>query len=60
MVNPDNYYRINRKMIVSIKSIHRIYSLSKSRIKLELLPAFDEEVLVSFNKTPDFREWLNK
>ena len=58
MVDPDDYYRINRKMIVSIKSINKIYSLSKSRIKLELLPEYEEEVLVSFNKTPSFREWL--
>jgi DNA-binding LytR/AlgR family response regulator len=60
MIDPDVYYRINRKMILSIKSIHQIYSLSKSRLKLELLPAFEEEVLVSFNKTTDFRNWLNK
>ena len=60
MIDPDVYYRINRKMILSIKSIHQIYSLSKSRLKLELRPAFEEEVLVSFNKTNDFRNWLNK
>jgi two-component system response regulator LytT len=60
MVDPDVYYRINRKMVINIKSIHQIYSLSKSRLKLELLPAFEEEVLVSFNKTSDFRDWLNK
>jgi DNA-binding LytR/AlgR family response regulator len=60
MVDPDTYYRINRKMLISIKSIRQISSLSKSRLKLELLPAFEEEVLVSFNKTPDFRNWLDK
>jgi DNA-binding LytR/AlgR family response regulator len=60
MIDPDVYYRINRKMILNIKSIHQIYSLSKSRLKLELIPAFEEEVLVSFNKTSDFRDWLNK
>jgi len=60
LINPDDFYRINRKMIVSIKSIQSIYSLSKSRIKLELAPGFEEEVLVSFNRTPSFREWLNK
>lgn len=59
MINPAEYYRINRKMIVSIKSISKIFSLSKSRIKLELNPAYNEDVLVSFNKTPAFREWLN-
>jgi DNA-binding LytR/AlgR family response regulator len=60
MIDPDVYFRINRKMILSIKSIHQIYSLSKSRLKLELHPSFEEEVLVSFNKTTDFRNWLNK
>jgi two-component system, LytTR family, response regulator LytT len=60
MIDPDVYFRINRKMILSIKSIQQIYSLSKSRLKLELNPAFEEEVLVSFNKTTDFRNWLNK
>jgi DNA-binding LytR/AlgR family response regulator len=60
MIDPDVYFRINRKMILSIKSINQIYSLSKSRLKLELNPAFEEEVLVSFNKTNEFRNWLNK
>ena len=60
MLDPDKFFRINRRMLVSIDAISQIYSLSKSRIKLELQPAFDEEVLVSFNKTPAFRNWLNK
>jgi DNA-binding LytR/AlgR family response regulator len=60
MIDPDDYFRINRKMILSIKAIQQIYSLSKSRLKLELHPAFEEEVLVSFNKTAEFRNWLNK
>lgn len=60
MIHPDNFYRINRRMIVSIKSISKIYTLSRSRIKLELIPIFEEEVLVSFNKTPSFREWLDR
>jgi two-component system response regulator LytT len=60
MIDPDVYFRVNRKMILSIKAIQQIYSLSKSRLKLELHPAFEEEVLVSFNKTADFRNWLNK
>jgi DNA-binding LytR/AlgR family response regulator len=60
MLDPDAYYRINRKMLISLKSIRQIYSLSKSRLKLELIPDFGEEVLVSFNKTSDFRNWLDK
>jgi hypothetical protein len=47
-------------MIVSLKSISKIYSMSKSRIKIEIMPPFEEEVLVSFNKAPAFRDWLDK
>jgi|WetSurMetagenome_2_1015567.scaffolds.fasta_scaffold06689_3 DNA-binding LytR/AlgR family response regulator len=60
VVDPNQFYRINRQMIVALNAIRKIYSLSKSRIKLELFPAFTGEVLLSFNKTPDFRDWLNK
>jgi two-component system, LytTR family, response regulator LytT len=60
LIDPIRFYRINRKMIVSLDAIRKIYSLSKSRIKLEVNPPFTEEVLLSFNKTPDFRNWLNK
>jgi two-component system, LytTR family, response regulator LytT len=60
LTDPDVFFRINRRLLISIKSIEKIYSLSKSRIKLELKPAFEDEVLVSFNKTTAFREWLNK
>ncbi len=60
LTDPDIFFRINRRMLVSISSIEKIFSLSKSRIKLELKPSFEEEVLVSFNKTPAFREWLDK
>jgi two-component system, LytTR family, response regulator LytT len=60
IVDPDVFFRINRRMLVSIKSISKISSLSRSRIQLELSPVFSEEVLVSFNKTHLFREWLDK
>jgi two-component system, LytTR family, response regulator LytT len=60
LVNPDSFFRINRRLLVSFQSISKISTLSKSRIKLELTPSFEEEVLVSFNKTPAFREWLNR
>jgi two-component system, LytTR family, response regulator LytT len=60
LVDPVQFFRINRRMLVSFKSIVKISTLSKSRIELELIPPFEEEVLVSFNKTPSFREWLDR
>jgi DNA-binding LytR/AlgR family response regulator len=60
MVNPAIFFRINRRILASFHSIIKISTLSKSRIRLELSPAFEEEVLVSFNKTPLFRDWLDR
>lgn len=59
MPPPDKFFRINRKFLVNIDAIENIYTLSKSRIKVELKPTPDEETLVSFNRTPEFRKWLN-
>lgn len=58
-LDPTRFFRINRKMLVNFHAIAEIVSLSKSRLKLKLKPDFDEEVLVSFNKGPEFRRWLD-
>lgn len=60
LTNPEKFFRVNRNFLVSFASIKNMYSLSKSRIKLELIPHPEEEVLVSFNKSHEFRVWLGK
>jgi len=59
IIDPKDFFRINRQYIVNISSIENMYSLSKSRIKLELKPKPDREVIVSFNRAVDFKRWLN-
>ena len=59
IINPTDFFRINRQFIVNISSIENMYSLSKSRIKIELKPKPDNEVIVSFSRMSDFRKWLN-
>jgi len=59
IINPKDFFRINRQYIINIASIENMYSLSKSRIKIELKPKPDNETVVSYNKMSDFRNWLN-
>jgi two-component system response regulator LytT len=61
-LDPSRFYRINRKLIVNMDSIKSMVAWSRSRIKLELTPHAQEceEVVVSIDRTPGFREWLNK
>jgi DNA-binding LytR/AlgR family response regulator len=60
MVDPDVFYRINRQYLISYEAISNILVLTKSRIKLELRPAPEEEVFVSNARAPEFRRWLDR
>ena len=61
LLNPENFFRINRQMILSLKCITSINQYFNSRLKLTLKPDCDDnEVLVSRMKVGDFKRWLDK
>jgi len=60
VVNPNIFYRINRKFIVNIGSISSMHFYSKSRVKLELTPKPDVDAIVSTERAAGFKQWLNK
>jgi DNA-binding LytR/AlgR family response regulator len=60
MIDPKVFYRVNRQFIVNIEVIENMFTVSKSRLKLELRPKPHEEVIVSVNNIQEFRLWLNK
>ena len=57
-LDPSVFYRVNRQFIVNIGAISRMVTYSKSRVKLELMPQPEEEVIVSTDRSPDFKKWL--
>lgn len=60
MIDPELFFRINRNYIVNIEAISEMYTLAKSRIKVELKPKPSDETLVSFNRMSGFRKWINR
>jgi DNA-binding LytR/AlgR family response regulator len=60
MLDPDEFFRINRAFIVAIKSIDQINDYFGNRLKLVLNPAIDKETIVSREKVSDFKEWMGK
>lgn len=58
-LDPGEFFRINRKMIISSRSISRIEPYSNNRLILTLSPAFAEEVVVSRHRTAEFKQWLD-
>ncbi len=60
VLQPDNFFRINRKVITGLKAINKIHTYFNSRLKLELQPSVLDEVIVSRDRVPDFKQWLDK
>lgn len=59
MVDPDKYFRINRKMIVELHSILKIETYFNSRLKLKLNPPHPSDVIVSRERCTKFKFWLD-
>jgi DNA-binding LytR/AlgR family response regulator len=60
MIDPSQFFRINRAFLVAVRSIGQIDDYFGNRLKLSLHPAIDKEVLVSREKVSDFKEWMGK
>lgn len=62
IIDPEKYFRINRKMIVGFDAIKNMIPFSRSRIKIELHPPEpkDVEALVSVERSSAFKEWMDK
>ncbi len=58
ILNPKEYFRINRQFIVNIKAIDKMVTVSKSRVKLTLNPPCEIETIVSTERSSYFKDWL--
>jgi two-component system, LytTR family, response regulator LytT len=59
ILSPNIFYRLNRSFITSFDAIKGMTNLSKSRVKVELIPTPKREVIVSSENNQDFKKWLN-
>jgi two-component system response regulator LytT len=57
-LDPAEFFRANRKIILHINAISSMMNYSRSRIKIILQPEFHQEVIVSTDKTPGFKYWI--
>ncbi len=60
LLNPEQFYRISRSYILSIKSIEQINPYFGGRFKLKLLPPATEDILVSKERAAGFKIWLGE
>ncbi|SFC03234.1 LytR/AlgR family response regulator transcription factor [Spirosoma endophyticum] len=60
LVDPNQFFRVNRSFLVSLKSTQTIHTFSGGKLKLDLAPKPRQEVFVSADRIPGFKEWLGK
>jgi len=58
MIDASKFFRINRQYIIHIDAIQHMHAHSKARVRIDLLPVAHEEVIVSTEKSPHFKKWL--
>ncbi len=59
-IDPNIFFRINRKYIVHADAIQEMYVHSNSRLKIKLIQCNDSDIIVSREKVSSFKEWLDK
>ena len=60
LLDPARFFRVNRRFLVAREAIHTIHAFSGGKLKLDLRPPPREEVFVSGDRVPPFKEWLGK
>lgn len=60
ILNPKDFFRVNRQYLISFSKIAAISKLSHSVIHIQMQPSTDKEILVSTHKTVAFKKWLQQ
>lgn len=60
MLDPDIYFRINRKYIVSIDACSNILAWTSSRLRLKIEGIDDNEIIVARERVQEFKNWLDR
>lgn len=60
VLDPRIFFKANRQFIITFQSIAEIHPYFKGRIKLMLSPASTEEVVISSERSPEFKKWIDQ
>lgn len=58
-VDPGKFFRVNRQYLVSVGAIRKVHLYFNYKLKLDLHPGTEEDVIVSKLRTAEFKQWMN-
>ena len=59
-LDPDKFFRINRQYIANIKGIRKISLFFSSKLIVRLKGCNDDNIVISKEKTAQFKKWLDR
>jgi len=57
-LDPSVFFRANRQFIINIDSVSQVYNLYNGKLKVELKKQSELEVIISREKAPIFKSWM--
>ena len=60
MLDPEKYFRINRKYIVAIGACTNILAWTNSRLRLKIDGIDDPDIIVARERVQEFKMWLDR
>lgn len=60
ILDPNNFFRINRHMILASSQINSIESYFNNRLSLNVIPPYKENIVVSRDRVRGFKQWLGE
>ena len=57
LIDPEQFFRINRKYLVHLEAIVEVIAYSNSRLKLKVKNAEEDDFLVAREKVKQFKSW---
>ncbi len=60
LIDPERFFRVSRRYIVSFEAIDDIIAYSGSRLKLKIKHCSDDDLFVSRDRMQEFKAWLNR
>ncbi len=60
LIDPKEFFRINRKIIIRLDVIQKVGSYFNSRLKIHALQLSEDDGIVSRERVSGFKEWFNQ
>lgn len=60
LLEEQHFFRANRQFIINLKACHYFTNEENGKLAVHLVPAHEDEVIISQKRATAFKEWLHK